>query len=287
LFIAQVSVDSNHVYVAQSDRLPADATDMNSLLATNGEIAWSQPFESQGNHYWAPLVVGGRVYFNGGEYGGLYAFDQGNGSEDWFAKLASLNDEWSPLFLDGNVYTFANGNLQMFDPASGALVASTPVAGGGGGDTDGLYSVGTSPVSDGTNIFIVSIPNVSSFSSAASTPLWTVAADYKGQAAVANGVLYALSLNGAASSVGGTLSALDASTGSALWTFAGDGTLSYQPVIAGHYVYVASDANVYAVDTTTHEQVWAGAPGGWLSIANGQLYVARADGTLDAWQLTQ
>ena len=145
----------------------------------------------------------------------------------------------------------------------------------------------TSPISDGTNIFVVS-GSVAAFSPLLSTPLWTKAAAYLGEPSVANGVLYVRSLTGASTGGGvGTLVALDAASGSTLWTFSGDGALAYPPVIAGHYVYVASDANVYAVDTTTHQQVWTASPGGWLSIANGQLYVARADGTLDAWQMTQ
>lgn len=72
--------------------------------------------------------------------------------------------------------------------------------------------------------------------------------------------------------------------GDVSWSFAGDGNLSYPPVLAAGYVYAASDANVYALDPTTHQQVWTGTPGGWLSIANGQLYAASA---LTAWQMTQ
>jgi outer membrane protein assembly factor BamB len=278
LFIAQVTVDDNHLYVAQADILPGGGNYMNSLLAANGDVAWSQPFDSQGGHYWAPLVVGGHVYFNGGEYGGVYSLEQGTGAQDWFANVESMDDEWSPLFLNDRVYTFTDSSLREFDPTSGALLASVTVP---GGSANSAYdTMKTSPVSDGTNIFMVSEPYILAFSPALSTPRWSVAANYNGQPAIADGVLYALSFDG-------TLSALDAASGSVLWAFPGDGALSYPPVIAGHYVYVASDANVYAVDTATHQQVWTGAPGGWLSIANAQLYVARADGTLDAWQMTR
>ena len=50
---------------------------------------------------------------------------------------------------------------------------------------------------------------------------------------------------------------------------------------------VASDANAYAVDTSTHLAVWSTTPGGWLSIAIGRLYVAQPDGTLAAYALTR
>jgi outer membrane protein assembly factor BamB len=101
---------------------------------------------------------------------------------------------------------------------------------------------------------------------------------YSGMPAVANGTVYAIS--------GGQLRANNASNGAILWTFAGDSSLSYPPVVAGHTVYVASDANAYAVDTTSQQVVWMDAPGGWLSIAAGQLYVAQKNGTLAAHALT-
>lgn len=83
-----------------------------------------------------------------------------------------------------------------------------------------------------------------------------------------------------------TLHARDAVTGSHLWTFPGDLDLSYPPIVANDFVYVASDDNVYAVDTTTHTAAWTAPVGGWLSIAAGKLFVARADGVLSAFDLS-
>jgi hypothetical protein len=275
--VGQVTVDSGHLYVAQCDNYMN--TYMHSLLATTGSVVWSQPFDAQWDNYWAPLVVGGRVYFDGGEYGGLYSFDQTSGAQDWYAGEEQW-DEWSPMFLDDRIYSFTEGNLRAFDPVTGTAIAVATVTWNWTG-----YSMRTSAVSDGTSIFVIAPPSIYAYPPSLSGPAWTASASYLGQPAVANGVLYALSMSGEAS--GGLLSALDAASGSVLWTFAGDGVMSYPPVVAGNYVYVASDANVYAVDTSTHEQVWTGTPGGWLSIANGQLYVAAGDGSLHAWHMTQ
>ncbi len=52
-----------HVYVAQSNN--GGATYMYSLNASDGTLYWSQPFSSQWEHYWAPAVVGGRIYADG------------------------------------------------------------------------------------------------------------------------------------------------------------------------------------------------------------------------------
>ncbi|MGH8921275.1 MAG: hypothetical protein ACRD0H_23570 [Actinomycetes bacterium] len=43
---------------------------------------------------------------------------------------------------------------------------------------------------------------------------------------------------------------------------------------------------MYAVGIPTHQQVWTNTPGGWLSIAAGQLIVASNNGVLTAWSLT-
>jgi hypothetical protein len=127
---------------------------MYSFVAADGKILWSQPFGSQWEHYWAPLVVGGRVYFDGGGYGGLYGLDQASGTQLFFASEAQW-DEWSPLYLDNYAYVFTDGNLHMHDPASGTVVRSAMVAWIWNG-----YSMNTSPVSDGSSIYIISPPNL-------------------------------------------------------------------------------------------------------------------------------
>jgi outer membrane protein assembly factor BamB len=97
-------------------------------------------------------------------------------------------------------------------------------------------------------------------------------------AAYAGNVVYALN--------GGSLTALDASTGQPQWTFVGDATLQFPPVIAAGHVYVASANNTYAVDVTTGTQVWTDSLGGWLAVVSGKLLVARTNGTLAAYDLS-
>jgi outer membrane protein assembly factor BamB len=122
-------------------------------------------------------------------------------------------------------------------------------------------------------------PNLISFGPNLGSPRWTANGAYQSQPAVADGVVYAIS--------GGQLRANDAATGTVLWTFAADSALKYPPVVAAGHVYVASDASVFAVELATQDQAWKDTPGGWLSIARGQLLVAAQDGTLVAWSLAQ
>jgi outer membrane protein assembly factor BamB len=79
------------------------------------------------------------------------------------------------------------------------------------------------------------------------------------------------------------LVARNASTGTLIGTFPGDSVLRYPPVIASDHVFVASDANVYALNTTTLESVWTAPSGGWLAVAAKRLFIARTNGRLDTY----
>jgi outer membrane protein assembly factor BamB len=269
--VGQPTVDSGRVYLAQVSNFPANF--MYSFAGSTGQILWSQQFNDQLDTLWAPLVVGQQLYFDGGGSGGLYDLATVNGAQLFFNNQLEQYDQWSPLSLGNSVYTFVAGKLRAHDPVTGNTVATSSVPW-----TPNTLSMKTAPASDGGKIYVISPPSLYAVDPATMTVDWTATGAYSGMAAVAGGVVYAVS--------GGKLVANDAGTGAALWTFAADGALSYPPVVAGRWVYAASANNVYAVDTTTGQVAWASAPGGWLSIAGGGLYVAQANGTLAAYNLS-
>jgi hypothetical protein len=45
-------------------------------------------------------------------------------------------------------------------------------------------------------------------------------------------------------------------------------------VLTQTHLYASSSSQVFAVDLATHASVWSATGGGWLSLANGSLYVA-------------
>lgn len=56
---------------------------------------------------------------------------------------------------------------------------------------------------------------------------------------------------------GGTLSAVDLGTGTALWTFTGDGQLMSPPILVNGYVFIGSSSGtVYALDGSSGTVVW-------------------------------
>jgi PQQ-like domain len=270
--VGQATVDGGHVYIAQCNN--GGGSFMYSFVASAGTLLWSRPIGAQWENYWAPLVTPtGGIYFDGGTYGGLYGLATASGAQLFFDSTLEQYDEWSPLYLDGKLYTFVEGNLRLHDLQTGVVTQTVSETWNWQG-----WSMKTSPVSDGEKIYLISPPNLYAFRVGQGNPDWMVNGAYSGMPAVANGVVYAIS--------GGQLRANDASTGAILWTFAGDSALSYPPVVAGHFVYVASDAIAYGFDTTTQQIAWMDAPGGWPSIAGGQLYVAQQNGTLAAHALT-
>lgn len=266
--IGQPTIDGSRIYIAQCDG--ASQTYMFNF-SVSGMFSWLVGFDAQWEHFWAPLVAPtGRMYFDGGTYGGLYGLDTNNGTRLFFNSSLEQEDQWSPLLLDGMVYTFLRGNLRVHDPKDGTILSTVTVSTLGFG--------ASTPVSDGDKIYAVSRPNLYAFSPGAPAPDWTAYDDFIGVPAVANGVVYAID--------GGVrLHARDAGSGAFLWTFPGDDALYYPPVVAGNYVYVASPNVVFAVNLSTHVSDWKATPGGWLSIAGGKLYVAQPDGTLSAYTL--
>ena len=272
--LGQPTVDSGYVYVAQVNSTPG--TYMYSFVASTGKPLWSLPFPDQFDHLWAPLVTpAGYLYFDGGEYGGFYGARAADGTEIFFNNGFPQWDSWSPMFLAGQIYTYVGGYLETNDLLTNAVLQTVPVQVPYKGTP---ASMNAAPVSDGEKIYLVAPPSLVAYLPGSMTPEWTASGAYTGMPAVANGVVYTVS--------GGQLRANDAATGKILWTFAGDSALSFPPAVAGTFVYVASSANAYAFDTVAQQMVWSTTPGGWISIAGGQVYVAQANGTLAAYALT-
>jgi len=150
-------------------------------------------------------------------------------------------DDSSPAVVNGTLYvSYACQQAYAFDAASGALVwHHSTYCEGGGGATPSVYG-GRVYVRDwaigNTILDAATGADVGSFSGA--IPAFAGSTGYF--------------LNGS------TLEAHDLSTGTVLWTFAGDGQLASPPVTANGYVFIESaNGNVYAVSAATGQQVWS------------------------------
>jgi hypothetical protein len=234
-----------------------------SFDAGTGNINWTAALSAQWESYWAPILVGDTVYTNAGYGGGLYGIAASDSSETFFIDLDQY-DSWSPAYFSGNIFTFIAGHFRKHDPSTGAILSTVEVTWNWSG-----YSMSTAPVFGPSLGYVIAPPNLVAIDPDKSSIAWTANGTFAGTPAVAGGAVYAISA--------GNLIVRDATTGSLLWTFVGDTALNHPPVVANGYVYVSSDANVYAVSIATHQQVWTDEVGGWLALAARRLVVSGSD----------
>src|SRR4029079_15673100 len=97
-FGSVVSVDPpsyayGNVYVQTCNN--ARDTFLHAFDGQTGERVFRTAHGAQWERYFAPTIHGGRVYVDGGTYGGMYAFDALTGGQLWFAGLQQY-DQWTP-----------------------------------------------------------------------------------------------------------------------------------------------------------------------------------------------
>ena len=68
--VGHPSVVGGTVYVQTNHGTSGDSY-LWAFDAAGGTVTWAAVFDSQWENFWAPLVVGGSVFIDGGEYGGL------------------------------------------------------------------------------------------------------------------------------------------------------------------------------------------------------------------------
>ncbi len=238
------------------------------LNDTDGSTAWSVPFSAQWERYFAPLVVNDGVWVDGGSYGGLYGFNTADGSQRFFNSSLDQYDQWTPAYHNGIIYTWINGKFRAHHPLTGAIQWTLTLS------TGVPYSVNSAPAIDQGRAFAVGNPNLYAVDLATQSSLWNVAGTFKGSAAVANGVVYAISSTG-------SVNAYNALTGAALGTYVtGNTGIAGQPIVTDDSLIVTASSATYIFNLQTHALTQTIASGGIASLANGILYIAGSDGVL-------
>jgi outer membrane protein assembly factor BamB len=283
--VGQPAVFDGRVFVTESSSVGAGGF-LWCFDAALGTVKWAAPMQS-GYSYGsdtnlAPIAANGVVFTEGGYYGSIYGFKAADGSQVFGSNGQTYSsDQWSPAWDHGVLYNFSDGNLYARSPTTGAAIVETPLGTGSSYSRYSRYgapSVPSLPALGGGHALVVSSPDLAAVNLTTMAADWTASAAFTGSPAVASGTAYAITA--------GMLEAREVKGLALDFTFPGDVKLCYPPVVAGGHVYVASPDNVYAIDLKSQKAVWSAKPGGWLSVARGRLYVARADGKLDAWKLT-
>jgi outer membrane protein assembly factor BamB len=238
-----IAYDAGSIFAVNDNGL------MTQYSAATGAPGWSTQLSGQYMFTSVPTAANGYVYTGGAGSGGtVYAVNESNGTVAWTGSVMN-GDHSSPAVTSGGVYvSYACGQTYDFAPTTGAMLwhRSTGCEGGGG----------KTPVVADSDVFVRDATGGSAILSAASGAVLGPFA--------ASGPAPAVSANDSFDLTGGTLTASAMSNMGASWTFAGDGTLSSAPLLAGGTVVVAgTSGTVYGLNAATGAQLWtvsAGSP---------------------------
>lgn len=288
-----------------------------ALNASSGVPLWNSPINSSyPNIVSSTAVANGFVYVdvsNVDESGGrLYALNATTGILAWqYQPGAWLTS--SPAVYGDMVYIgTSTGNVVSLNAKSGNVLWSYYVREDGSNSPSGS---GYGPVSSSMSIskgfvyFGVAAEMVQALNASTGAFVWSgrvVGGVSSSCAAVSNGMVYQSTTYGGNSSLdlhAGGVCALNATTGTLLWTRTVGSITQSSPAVADGIVYVGSDSatlnylggtgpfNFYALNATTGTILWTYTADGPIysspAIANGAVYVGSNDGKVYAFGTTQ
>ena len=262
-----------NVYVQSGDH--ASDTYLHAIDAASGVPVFDAPHSAQWERYYAPTISQGKVFVDGGYYGGMYGFDAFSGAQNWFNSSLPQYDGWTPALDDSNAYAhlgdYAPGlyvvsrttgilRFSIIDPSfswNGWSMAGSPVV-CGNGDVIAAHD---------TRLICFNIPTHSL--------VWQLARAFSGQPSYHGGVIYAID--------GGRLVAINEQTHADLWSWQPPGGgLAGALIVTDSHVLVSTPTTTYAVSLASHASEWSYGAGGALALADNSLYIATSGGMLHA-----
>jgi outer membrane protein assembly factor BamB len=256
--------DSGRVYTQRGNH--STDTQLWSIDAASGNTVWSASHQAQWEDYMAPTVADAGIFVNGGYFGGMYGFNQSDGTQRFFVTKPQV-DGWTPTYYSGKVYANVSGTFVQHNPLTGAVEWSLSIP-------------GTSPVPaiTGGRAFVSGSLALAAIDLATHAKLWQVNGSFGVVPAVANGIVYAMT--------GMQVKAYNATTGALVQTYSADTTLtSQQPIVTDDGLLVSSSSATYLFDLNTGTLLQKINIGGALSLANGVLYIADGTGTLHTFKV--
>lgn len=272
--------DGGKVYIAAGSQ---QSTALYGLQADNGTRVFKSSMSSQWEKYLAPTVFGGKVYTNGGTYGGLYSFGAGMGELGFFTSLQQY-DGWTPAVDAQNLFAYVGGALQSINPVTGAVRGSIadPEYQWNGYSTSGAPVIGANGLVLAGNLSNRTKNAIVAFDTLKSAVRWSATGAYSGNPAYADGTVFA------GNNATHILEARSEADGSLIWSWTapvGDNNFVSDVLATKNLVFISTAKTTYAIDRTSHASVWSYSKGGALALsANGVLYI-RADNGIVAINL--
>jgi outer membrane protein assembly factor BamB len=264
-YLSPPAFNDGKVYIQTCNH--ATDTYLRCYRADTGALVFQSAHQAQWETYLAPTFYDGKVYVNGGYYGGMYAFDGTSGQQLWFRALAQY-DRWTPAVTATTCYAYAGNQFSAVDRATGAIAYQIT-------DTNFYwsgYSMYQAPVLGGRDdAFVINGGRLVRFNLLTRAIGYEIPGSFTGQCAVKDGVVYAIQ--------SGSLQARNQNDGALLWSWSNPGDNLYGSVALtlGH-AFVHGNNNTYAIDLATHLSAWTVAGAGEMSITQGAIYLSRTDG---------
>ena len=262
-----------NVYVQTGDH--ANDTYLHAIDAASGVPVFDTPHSAQWERYYAPTIGQGKVYVDGGYYGGMYRFDAFSGGQDWFNASLPQYDQWTPAIDDSNAYSYLGEyapGLYVISRSTGALRFSIidPSFSWNGWSMDGAAVV----CGDG-NIVAEHDGRLICFNVPTHRLVWQLVRAFSGQPSYHAGVIYAID--------NGRLVAIDEISNADLWSWTPpSGALAGTVIVTDSHVLASTASATYAIGLASHLSEWSYPAGGALALGNNSLYVATSSGVLHA-----
>ena len=215
-------------------------------------------------------MADGKVFINGGYYGGMYGFDQASGAQLFFASEPQV-DGWTPTYYNGKVYTALGTALTEYSPTTGAVIWTMTL--------DSGSASGVLAIADG-KAFVIGGSGLTAVDIATHTKLWTVASSgFTGNrvASVQGNTVYAIH--------GNQIRGYDVATGALKGTYDAGQSLIGQPILTNDALIVASATKTFFVRRSDFHLLTSVTVGGQISLADNTLYVATSSNMLYAYRL--
>lgn len=223
--------------------------------AASGKTLWVEHFPDDQYYAYAtsPVASHGHLFVMGSYIGSsLYSFNERSGHLEWLDLFDSGN-AITPALGDNGIFVVHPCNYFKLDPTTGNLIWR-----GGSGDCEG--GGGAMPVYFGNRVFVRDVPGSGDFvlDSATGATIATFTSGPPPALFSDSGRNYMVSV------ANGQVACTDPDTGTAVWSFAGDGQFASAASIINNVVAVGSQSGeLYLLDRLTGAAVWStqvGAP---------------------------
>lgn len=262
--------DGGRVYVQRGNH--GTDTHLWCFDANTGSNAWRTAHAAQWERYMAPTIASGKIWIDGGYYGGMYGINQTTGTALFFLSSLEQYDGWTPMYCNGALYSWVAGHFRQHNPTNGAVLWDLNLGwswkGWSMGRTIAAAGQFAACIGNSSEIYGIDLGN--------KQLAWRTSGAYSGTPAVANGVVYAFR--------GTAVAALSAASGALLGTFEANTSLSGALIVTDDVLITGSGSQTFVFDLQTFALRQTIPHGGWLSLANDVLYIAQSNGDLYAYK---